>query len=79
MKIIYTIKNAPDPINPNEQATGTVLVDDRLYGKDIFSIGIDAQAYTSDWFSKPTNSNTLTLANGLTFNPNTIVNLETCE
>lgn len=61
MKFTYLIKNTPDPINPNEQEVGNTIVDDRLYGYEVFSVGYDTATYTSQHINKPIFSNTLTI------------------
>jgi hypothetical protein len=57
----YTIKNVPSDTNPNEQAPGFTIVDDRLYGVDVVKIYGGNAVYLSNDFSKDTYSNTVNL------------------
>lgn len=63
MKLIWDIKTTPSSTNSNEKSAGTVFTDDRLYGKIVFQVGIANQFLTPQLFTKPTDSNTLTLGN----------------
>lgn len=80
MKIIYEIKTGANPENPNEQLPSTTINDDRLFGKRIYAIGYSGQFYNSEFWSKPIESNKLTLTMpGMNFTHGMIVNLETCD
>lgn len=59
MTYIYTIKTSPDPENPNEQAPGNDIHDDRLYGKIVATVSSANQTYTPESFTKNEYSNKL--------------------
>lgn len=62
MKLIWDIKTTPNPTNSNEKSAGTSFQDDRLHGKIVFQVGIANQFLTPQLFSKPVESNTLTIS-----------------
>lgn len=77
MTIEYEIKTSPDPVNPNEQPEGSIIIDDRLYGYDRLVITTDNQSYNRKAFTKPLWSNKLE-SSILTFTDGQIITL-TCE
>lgn len=74
----YTIKASPDPENPNEQAAGTELNDDRIYGERVMILATNSQCYTSESFTKTILSNKLS-STLLTFSINDVIVLTTKE
>lgn len=61
-ELTYTIVVDPDPDNPDEQAAGVTIVDDRLIGATVnYIVSSSTQVYNKAWFTKNKNSNTLTL------------------
>lgn len=73
MIFTYTIHTTPDPENPNEQPSGTVITDDRLYNRTVAVIHHSAGSYTPDFFNKAVNSNKLTMQTALSAGANLVI------
>lgn len=78
MKLIWTAKTAPDVNNSNEKPTGSIFIDDRIYGLDLFQVAVAGDFMTPQRFSKPTMSNTLDISPVQAYNGDTIT-IITCS